>query len=52
MINEYGAIRGIEIGRKTIVLRGNMPQYYFVHHKSQMTCPSIEPRRKNWEASD
>jgi hypothetical protein len=30
----------------------NLPQLYFVHHKSHMTLPGIEPGPPRWEARD
>jgi hypothetical protein len=35
--DEYGAVGGMRIGRKTEVLGGNLPQCYFVHPKSHVT---------------
>jgi hypothetical protein len=33
--DQCGAVGGM-IDRKTVVLRGNLPQFRFVHHKSHM----------------
>jgi hypothetical protein len=46
MINEDDceAIGGIKIGRGNRSTRRNLPQRHFVHHKSHMTRPGLEPR--------
>jgi hypothetical protein len=41
-----GEFGGMKIGR------GNPPQRHFVHHKSNLTRPGIEPGPPRWEASD
>jgi hypothetical protein len=39
-------IGGMKIGGE------NLPQRYFVHHKSHMTRPGFEPGQPRWEAND
>jgi hypothetical protein len=40
---DCGEIGGINIGRGTEVLGGNLPQCHFVHHKSYMIDPGLNP---------
>jgi hypothetical protein len=54
MINEddCGAIGGMKIGRETEVLGEILPHRHFVHNKSHMTRPGLEPGPPRWGASD
>jgi hypothetical protein len=40
------------MGGETEVLGENLPRRHFVHHKSHLTRPGIEPGSPRWEASD
>jgi hypothetical protein len=49
---DCGEIGGIRIAGETEVLGENLLQRYFVHPKSHMTRPGLEPGPPRWEASD
>jgi hypothetical protein len=42
----------MKIGRETEALGENLPQRYFVHHKSHLTRPGLELGTPGWEAGD
>jgi hypothetical protein len=39
----------MRIGRETEMLGENLPQCHFVHHKSHMSWPGLEPGPPLWE---
>jgi hypothetical protein len=41
-----------ELTGETEVLGENLPQRHFVHHKSRMATPELEPGPPRWEAGD
>jgi hypothetical protein len=43
---------GGELAVETEVLRENLPQRHFIHHKSHMTWPRMEPGPPWWEDGD
>jgi hypothetical protein len=49
---DCGAIGGMRLTGETEVLGENLPQRHFLHHKSHMTRPGLEPWQLQWEASD
>jgi hypothetical protein len=46
------ASRCTDYAGETEVLGENLHQRYFVHHKSHLTKPGLEPGSPRWEASD
>jgi hypothetical protein len=48
---DCGATGEMKIDRETKVLREDLPQRHFVHHKFHMSRPGLEPRPPLWEAS-
>jgi hypothetical protein len=49
---DCGEIGGMKIDRGSELLRENLPQRHFVHHKFHMTTAGFEPGPPPWEASD
>jgi hypothetical protein len=52
IVNGYGAVGGMGIGRETEILGQNLSQSHLVNHTSQRTWPGIEPRLPQWESDD
>jgi hypothetical protein len=47
-----GELVGRRLVGKTEVLGENLPQRHFVHHKSHLTRPRLEPGPLRWEPTD
>jgi hypothetical protein len=41
-----------ELTEETQILRGNLPQCHFVHHKSHISWPGIEPGPQRWKTDN
>jgi hypothetical protein len=41
-----------ELAGETEMLEKNLLHYHFVHHKSDMTWPGLEPGPQEWEDGD
>jgi hypothetical protein len=41
-----------ELAGVTEVLGENLPQYHFIHHKSHMTWPGLEPEEEEEEGEE
>jgi hypothetical protein len=48
-VEEYGAVEEWELAGETKILGEYLPQWHFVHHKSQMTLPGTNPSRCDWK---